>query len=344
MNFSNLFKPIAKYSALSMGTYLVSKSIIRSLNSFTLKDKVVLITGGTRGLGLIIARQAAMEGANVVICGRSEESLQLASKDLKSKSTDIHTIQCDVSDKQQIKQMIRRIKSEVGSVDVLINNAGIIQAGPMDLMNEEDYRSAMETHFWGPFYLMNEVLPDMKKKNMGRIVNIVSIGGIISFPHLLPYNASKHALSGLSKGISGELKKFNIKVTTVYPGLMRTGSPRNIDVKGKHQKEYAWFKISDSLPLLSMNADKAARKIIDSMKKGDKSLTLTLPAKFITAVQALAPELTLNSFDLINNLLPGKPKGINSGESQKGYESESKLSKSPLTEKTEKAAERNLEK
>lgn len=344
MNNSPILKSIAKFSALSVGTYLLGKTIIRSLNRFNLQNKVVLITGGSRGLGLILARRMAIEGANVVICGRSEDSLKRAYKDLPFKSTNILAIPCDISDKQQINQMMSRIKEEMGTVDILINNAGVIQVGPMDLMNEEDFKSVMNVHFWGPFHLMNEVLPDMKRKKFGRIVNITSIGSILSFPHLLPYNASKHALSGLSEGISGELKHYNIKVTTVYPGMMRTGSPRNIDVKGQHKKEYAWFKLFDSLPLLSMNADKAASKIVDAMKKGDKSLTLTFPAKFIKAVHAIAPELTLNTIDLINNFLPAKPDRLDKRVSQKGYESESKLSQSVLTKKTEKAAEKNLEK
>jgi len=341
---SKIFRNIAAGSALTVGTYLAGKAIIRSLTRFNLTDKVVLITGGSRGLGLVMARKMAGEGAHVVICGRSEESLQQASKDIKARSSKVLSIKCDVSDKQQIQQMIRQITDEYGTIDVLINNAGIIKVGPMELLNEDDFQSAMDVHFWGPFRLINEVLPIMKKKKMGRIVNIASIGSIVSFPHLLSYNTSKHALSGLSKGITGELHKSNIKVTTVYPGLMRTGSPRNIDVKGQHKKEYAWFKISDSLPLISMNADKAARKIIDAMKKGDKSLTLTFPAKFITAVHAIAPELALSTFELIDSLLPGKPDEKDAERTKKGYESKSKLSESALTNKTDNAAVKNLEK
>jgi len=342
MRETNLMQSICKYTALAAGAYFLGKCIVRSINTISMKGKVVLITGGTRGLGIILARKIAGEGAKVVICGRSEESLQQASKDLESKSAPHLAIQCDVADKQQIKDMIRQINETFGTVDVLINNAGIIQVGPMEVMEEEDYQNAMNVHFWGPLHLMNEVLPSMKKKKLGRIVNINSIGGIVSFPHLLPYNASKHALSGLSEGITAELNNLNIKITTVYPGLMRTGSPRNIKVKGQHQKEYAWFKIFDSLPVASINADKAGQKIIDAMKAGDKTLILSVPAKLVNVVHAIAPHCVMKSFWAINRLLPDKPED-DSTEEKKGHESESKISRSAITDKTDHAAIKNLE-
>lgn len=343
MSNSKLVNKITSYSVLAIGTYLVGKSIMRTFNKFPLSNKVVLITGGARGLGIILARQMAEEEAKIVICGRTEESLHAASEDLNPIIKNHIAIQCDITDKQQIKQMIRRITNELGTIDILINNAEIVQVGSMELMNEADYSSALDVHFWGPLHIMNEVLPAMKRKDFGRIVNIVSTGGMISFPHLLPYNVSQLALSGLSKGISGELNNFNIKVTTVYPGLMRTGSPVNVYVKDRHEKEYDCFKISDSSPFISKNAERAASKIIDAMKNGDKSLTLTLPAKFVNTAQAIAPEFMLSVFNLVNQLIPAKPDTMETGETNKGYESESKITKSGLTKKTEAATERNLE-
>ncbi|MEX0719779.1 MAG: SDR family oxidoreductase [Balneolaceae bacterium] len=337
---SGIFSRIIRSAALATGFYLSAKAVVNAFNEISIVGKVVLITGGSRGLGLILARQLADEGAKVVICGRSEESLVQASEEFEFLGTDFLAIPCDITDKQQVKDMIRQIKNKLGNVDILINNAGIVDVGPRESMNEEDYEKAMNVHFWGPFYLMNEVIPGMKRKKSGRIVNIVSIGGKISFPHLLPYNTSKYALSGFSEGMTAELKKHKIKVTTVYPGLMRTGSPRNIDVKGQHQKEYAWFKIADSLPLLSINADRAAEQIIDAMKKGSKTLILTIPAKLAVAAHGIAPGFTISFFDIINFLFPDSE----NEKSKKGYESESIISSSFLTKKTQEAAEQNLEK
>lgn len=338
---SNLNNIFVKSAGLAVGALLSAKVAAGFLNKFSLNNKVVLITGGSRGLGLILARKFADEGAKVAICSRSDENLRRASKDLASKTNEHLAVPCDIRDKIQVKDMVQKVKSVMGSIDILVNNAGVVQVGPMETMKEEDYESAMKVHFWGPFYTINELLPDMIKKKSGRIVNIVSIGGKVSFPHLLPYNTSKYALSGLSEGMATELKEYNIKVTTVYPGLMRTGSPRNIDVKGQHEKEYAWFKISDSLPLLSMNADRAAERIISAMKKGRRTLTLTIPAKLAVAAHGIVPGLTTTFFDMINLLLPDDKNGE---KVKKGYESNSGLTKSFLTRKTDEAAVKNLEK
>lgn len=342
MGKSTLAKKVSTYSAIAIGAYLLSKSIMRARRTFTLNNKVVLITGGTRGLGLLLARKIAREGGKVVICGRSEESLDEASRDLEKISSKHLAVPCDITDKLQVKQLIQRINAEVGTVDVLINNASTIQVGPMDLMDEEDFQTAMEVHTWGPLQLINEVLPEMKRKKVGRIVNIISVGGIISYPHLLPYTISKHALSGLSKGITAEVNERNIRITSVYPGLMRTGSPRNISVKGKHEKEYAWFKIADSLPGISMNAEKSANRIVEAMKRGDQTLVLTFPAKLISLLQVLAPDFTISMFKLDNYLLPDKPIS-GQRDTRKGYESESGFSRNVLTKKTDEAAVKNLE-
>lgn len=334
---------VIKGAAFVIGAAVAAKTVNRAINppqKLQLEDKVILITGGGRGLGLILARKLAACGATIVVCGRSEETLRRASADLALMTQEHLAIPCNITDKEQVRWLVQKIKNEVGSVDVLINNAGVIQVGPVNTMNQSDFEEAFNVHFWGPFYLINEVLPDMKKKKSGNIVNICSIGSKVSFPHLLPYNASKYALSGFSEGLSAELQKFNINVTTIYPGLMRTGSPRNIDVKGKHQKEYAWFKIMDSLPLLSINADRAAEKIIEALRKGQRTHTLTLPAKIAVAAHGIAPGATIAAFNLVNRLLPEMD---GTEIPKKGYESESKITTSFLTKKTDEAARKNLE-
>lgn len=328
-------------ATLAVGGWLAAKALKRKIKTFDVEGKVVLITGGSRGLGLVLARKLAEEGARIAICGRTDKTLQAASKDLNMRNHEHLAIPCDISDRNQISDMVHKVQAELGSIDILINNAGIIQVGPMETMATEDYEHAMNVHFWGPFHIMNEIVPSMMKRKEGRIVNIVSIGGKLSFPHLLPYNTSKYALSGLSEGLTPELSKHNIKVTTVYPGLMRTGSPRNIDVKGQYKKEYAWFKISDSLPLVSMDVERAAGQILEAMKQGSKTLTLTIPAQLAIAAHGIAPNFTISLFNLVNKLLPKKRGGI---MKRKGYESEGRLSSSFLTNKTDEAAEKTLQK
>jgi short-subunit dehydrogenase len=150
----------------------------------------------------------------------------------------------------------------------------------------------MKVHFWGPLYAISAVVPDMRQRKAGRIVNIASIGGKVNMPHLLPYNASKFALVGFSEGLRAELAKDHVAVTTVCPGLMRTGSPRNALFKGRHRAEYTWFSISDAVPLVSQSAERAARQIIEACKRGDAEVVLSLPAKVASVVHGLFPGLT----------------------------------------------------
>ena len=221
--------------AVAAGACVV-KSLLSRSSEYDFKNKVVLITGGSRGLGLVLAREFAAEGARLVICARDEDELERARLDLESRGGEVMTHRCDVTARTEVLEMICAIESRVGGVDVLVNNAGIIQMGPIDVMTQADFEKAMNAHFWAPLNTTMAVLPRMRQKKSGRIVNISSIGGKVSVPHLVPYCASKFALTGLSKGMRTELLKDGIAVTTICPGLMRTGSPLNAGFKGKHSE------------------------------------------------------------------------------------------------------------
>jgi NAD(P)-dependent dehydrogenase (short-subunit alcohol dehydrogenase family) len=315
---------------------------MRWRRAFDLRDKVVLITGGSRGLGLVLARELLRQGAYVAICARDEEELQRARLDLDRLGWRVCAVPCDVAERGQVEAMVRQVDEYFGQIDVLINNAGVIQVAPMELMTLEDYQEAMRVHFWGALHTILAVLPRMRRVGAGRIVNISSIGGKVSVPHLLPYNASKFALVGLSEGLRAELAKDNILVTTVCPGLMRTGSPRQAFFKGQHRREYAWFSISDALPLLSMSAERAARQIIRACRRGDAEVELSLPAKLATLVHGLFPGLTADLLSLAHTyLLPG-PGGIGAVRVA-GKDSQSRLSPSWATTLSDRAAQRNNE-
>lgn len=156
--------------------------------------------------------------------------------------------------------------------------------------------------------------------------------------HLLPYSASKFALVGLSEGLRSELAKDGILVTTVSPGLMRTGSPRNASFKGHHRDEYAWFSIGDSLPGLSISAGRAARQILAATQRGDAELTLFLPAKLAVHFHAAFPELTAQMLASVNRLLPEA--GDRGTTRTLGRASTSRLSPSWLTTLNEQAAQK----
>ena len=331
---------LIKITVLAGGAVLL-KSAIGYLREYDLRDKTVLITGGSRGLGLVMAREFARHGARLALCARDEEELEHARLDLEKFGVEVMVIRCDVRNRQEVKDMIAAVNTRFGNIDVLVNNAGVIQVGPLEVMTEEDFEQAMQAHFWAPLNTIMAVLPSMRQRKAGRIVNITSIGGKVAVPHLVPYSASKFALVGLSKGLRTELMKDGITVTTVCPGLMRTGSPRNADFKGQHRFEYAWFSISDALPLLTVSAENAARQVVRACKRGQAELVISIPAKIAVLFDALFPEAMSQILSVVNQVLP-QPGGIGT-QTAKGKESTSAWSPSWLTTLNEEAAVRNNE-
>jgi short-subunit dehydrogenase len=329
--------------ATGVGVALIAQAL-RRRDHYDFAGKSVVITGGSRGLGLTIARELADEGARLTLVARDEEELAHAADDLQTRQpfADVYTIAADLRRRADAERTMAQVQEHVGRVDVLVNNAGIIQVGPLDHMKLADYEDAMNTHFWAPLYLTLAALPLMRRQGEGRIVNISSIGGRVSVPHLVPYSASKFALVGLSDGLRAELAKDHITVTTVCPGLMRTGSPVNAMFKGRRPQEYAWFAISDSLPLASIDARRAARQIIEACRRGDAELVITVQAKLAILARTLAPELFADMMVLVNRLLPGPADG--SGDrAEPGRENESAWAPSKLTQPTYDAAARNNE-
>jgi short-subunit dehydrogenase len=308
----------------------------RTARHYDFRDKTVLITGGSRGLGFVLASEFARAGAKVAICARDEETLKHAQAKLKAQGIQVVAVACDVTKSEQVSTLVRVVRQRYGQVDVLVNNAGTITVGPMEVMTQADYEEAMNLHFWAPLSMTLAVLPDMRQRRQGRVVNIASIGGRLSVPHLLPYSASKFALIGLSEGLRAELAKDGVLVTTVTPGLMRTGSPRNASFKGHHRDEYAWFSIGDSFPLFSISAERAAQQIIAATQRGDAEVTLSLPAKLAVRFHAVFPELTARMLTSVNHLLPGVG-GIGTTRAL-GRASTSRLSPSWLTTLNEHAA------
>lgn len=329
-----------KIAALAGGALLL-KSALSHLFEYDVKNKTVLITGGSRGLGLVMAREFAREGARLALCARDEEELERARTDLESFGVEVMVVPCDIRNRQEVTEMVATINNRFGNIDVLVNNAGVIQVGPIEVMTHEDYELAMQAHFWGPLNTILAVLPSMREQKEGRIVNITSIGGKVSVPHLVPYSASKFALVGLSKGLRAELMKDGIVVTTICPGLMRTGSPRNADFKGQHRFEYAWFSISDALPLLTVSAENAARQIVRACKRGQAELVISVPAKIAVLFDALFPGAMSQVLAAVNQVLP-EAGGVGT-ERVKGRDSTSAWSPSWLTTLNDEAALRNNE-
>lgn len=301
MNRKTLLMAAGAGAGLVAGKVLLSRR-----HDFDLAGKSIVITGGSRGLGLEMARQLAVEGARLTICARNQEELGRARRDLEQRTSQraVLTVRCDVRDKAQVDELISTAVEAYGGIDMLVNNAGIIQVGPVESMTLEDFQEAMDVMFWGVVYPTLAALPWMIERGGGRIVNITSIGGKVSVPHLLPYNCAKFAAVGFSEGLRTEVAKYGIKVVTIAPGLMRTGSYLNAFFKGRQQEESTWFSLGATLPGVSMGAERAARQIVRAAKRGVAEKILTTQAGLMARFHGLFPGATQDLLALVDRLLP----------------------------------------
>ncbi|MDX2149431.1 MAG: SDR family NAD(P)-dependent oxidoreductase [Bryobacteraceae bacterium] len=314
------------------------QQMVRRSRRYDFRGRVVLITGASRGLGLILARLWAEEGARLAICARDGEDLDTARREL-STTAEVASFECDIMHRADIERMLREVEGELGPVDVLVNNAGTIAVGPFETMTVEDFDDSLRTHFWGPLHAIQGVLPAMRERGEGRIVNVSSIGGRIGVPHMAAYCAGKFALTGFSQALRAELLPHGICVTTVIPGLITTGSPRNAHFKGQHEAEYAWFAAADSMPGLAMDAEAAGREVVEAARYGEAEVILGKAAELASLFNGVFPGLTADLLSVAQRFLPSAEGGIGT-EKALGSESESNVTQSPLTERTRRAEEK----
>jgi short-subunit dehydrogenase len=313
-----------------VGALLAARALRRRLKpDYHFRDAVVAITGGSRGLGFALALEFAQRGARVAICARDEETLREAEHRLHAYRIQVFAFRCDIGVREQAEAFVRSVEEKFGRIDVLVNNAGQIEVGPLESQGVEDFEQAMSTMYWGMVYSSLAAYPGMARRRAGRIVNITSIGGKVAVPHLLPYCGAKFAAVGFSEGLHAELAKDNLKVTTVVPGLLRTGSHMNATFKGDHHKEYSWFALGASLPLLSMSARRAARKIVNATARGAAEIILTPQAKLAVALHGVAPGLVSDIAGVANRMMPGT--GSRRPERYSGKESSTPLTRSFVT-------------
>jgi len=272
-----------------------------------------------------MAREFGRHGARVVIAARDAEELAKAAAALSAEGIRCTYQVCDFRDQDNVAALVRDVEATVGPVDVLVNNAGVIQVGPAAGVTIADIENAMQTMFWGIVYATTAVLDGMKRRRSGRVVNITSIGGKVSVPHLLPYSTAKFAAVGYSEGLRAELAGTGVGAVTVVPGLMRTGSFLNAQFKGDAADEYAWFGLAASLPGLSIGAGAAARRIVRATVNNEPELILSAPANLIARAHGLAPGLTTYLFALTNRLLPKSTSQRMMSGRQVARETESKV-------------------
>ncbi|MFF0740426.1 SDR family NAD(P)-dependent oxidoreductase [Streptomyces sp. NPDC004111] len=265
-----------------------------------------LVTGGSRGLGLYLARHLVERGCNVTIAARDAAELERAAHQLYEETgATVHVAVCDVRDRAAVGEMMRVVHERDG-LDIVVANAGVIQVAPLEAVGPEEFTDAMETMFHGALHTSLEALPYLRGSR-GRLALIGSVGGLLGVPHLLPYSCAKAAVGALAEGLHAETAAAGVSVTAVHPGLMRTGSHRQAEFGGDTSAEFGWFSAAAGAPLLSMDADRAARRIVDAVIQRRARLVLTAPAKAAQLAHGIAPGLTTRLTGLTARLLPAAP-------------------------------------
>lgn len=259
-----------------------------------LTELTAVVTGGSRGLGLLLGRQLALRGCRVTLLARDEAELGRAADTLAATGPgSVEGLVCDVRDRAAVAARLAGIAERTGGIDLVIANAGIIQVGPADALGPDGFRTAMESIFEGALNTAMEALPYLRRSPAGgRLAFIGSIGGLIAVPHLLPYSCAKFAVAALAEGLHAEEAPRGVTVTAVHPGLMRTGSHLHARFGGDRRREYAWFSALAGAPLVSMDAERAAERIVRAVQRRRPRLVLTPMAKAGALLHGVAPATT----------------------------------------------------
>ena len=192
-----------------------------------LDGKVVLVTGGGRGIGKGIARGMLKEGAKVAISGRSEETLTAAKSELEALGGEVLAVPADVTDEHQVEKLFQAVRGQFGRLNVLVNNAGAFDGGPLDELSLEAWNRVIATNLTGPFLCTRAAFIVMKKQGGGRIINVSSISAQRVRPRSAPYSASKHGVWGLTQVTALEGRDHNIAASCLYPGNTRVERASN---------------------------------------------------------------------------------------------------------------------
>ncbi|NEB33831.1 SDR family NAD(P)-dependent oxidoreductase [Streptomyces sp. SID14446] len=268
-----------------------------------------LVTGGSRGLGLLLAARLAQRGCQVTVAARDEDELRRGAEWVKEKTgRSVSTAVCDVRDRNAVESMVRQAEARRGRLDVVVANAGVIQVAPVESLDNEAFEDAMAGIFGGTVNTAMAALPHLRMSEAGgRLCLIGSVGGLLAVPHLLPYSCAKAAVGALGEGLRAETAGQGLSVTTVHPGLMRTGSHLQAEFGGRSSKEFAWFSALSGAPVISMDAERAAERIVQALEKRRTRVVLTPAARVASVAHGVAPVAVTRLSGLAARLLPRSP-------------------------------------
>lgn len=190
-----------------------------------LSDKVAIVTGAASGIGLGIAQLFVKEGAKVVFSDVNKSGKDAAA----AAGNNALFIECDVSDVESVRNLVTKTLETFGTIDILINNAGIVYQKPISETSDEDWNAVININLKGPFLLSREILPTFEKQGKGKIVNMASIAGIIGYENLSAYCASKGGIIAMTRSLALEYAPKNINVNCICPGAIKTGMTKVIE-------------------------------------------------------------------------------------------------------------------
>jgi NAD(P)-dependent dehydrogenase (short-subunit alcohol dehydrogenase family) len=270
-----------------------------------LDGKVAVVCGGSRGLGLAVARALASKGCTVALCARTQSDVDAACTEIaRAQEAVVYGETCDLRHRDEVERFLANVTTRLGPIDVLVANAATISVAPIETLDAGDFEDAWRDIFLTALHPAMAVLPSMRERRRGTVAFVTSIGGKIGVPHLAPYSSAKFAEVGFAQALRAEVAKDGIHVLTVVPGLMRTGSPTHAQFGGQASKEYAWFTASANTPLLSIDADRAAKLIVRGIERGAHEVTYTPAARVASRLHDVTPSLFDLFLGIAARLLP----------------------------------------
>jgi NAD(P)-dependent dehydrogenase (short-subunit alcohol dehydrogenase family) len=241
----------------------------------------------------------------VALCARDAAEIERVRAEFAAGGTDVLASVHDATDATAMERFVAEVVDRHGSLDLLVTCAATIQVGPLEAMTRVDFEDALSQIFWTTYHASMAALPVMRGQKRGHMAHVTSFGGKLSVPHLLPYCTAKFAATGFSEGLRAAVAKDGIGVTTITPGILRTGAHVNAPFKGDLEAEYTWFAAGATLPFVSLSAGRAARRIVDAVERGKAECALEPSIRLMVMANAVFPELTARFLALQNALLPG---------------------------------------
>ncbi|MFD9483037.1 SDR family NAD(P)-dependent oxidoreductase [Streptomyces sp. NPDC059991] len=289
-----------------------------------LNGQSALVTGGSRGLGLLIAARLAVRGCQVTIVARDADELRRGAQWIEQHTgVAAGTQVCDVRDASAVAETVRRVSADQNGLDVVVANAGVIQVAPVTALDATAFQDAMETIFGGAVQVSLAALPHLRESaGGGRLALIGSVGALLAVPHLLPYSCAKAAVGALGEGLRSELAGTGVSVTTVHPGLMRTGSHLQAEFGGDASREFAWFSGLAGAPVISMDAERAAERVVRALERRRTRLVLTPAARAASLAHGVAPTVVTRLGGVANRFLPGGGEAGEGGRMRQGHDVE----------------------